>query len=255
MPGPRDIGREFLVGHRAHDPRWLARRWRGVARRAGLEMRAFASAGEHELFVLRSRRPPAGARRVYLSAGVHGDEPAGALALAEWAAADPAALRGLDLLIFPCLNPWGLENNVRLDARGRDLNRMFQSRAAPFPAWRRELGRRRFDIAISLHEDYDARGVYIYELGGNGAERLLEAAAGSIAPDPRRKIDDSVARGGVIRRRVMDRETFPLSGLPESVWLYFERCGWALTVETPSEFSLFDRVNAHAAVLSEALCE
>ncbi len=244
---------EFLTGHSAHDPQQLIKRWRGVARRAGLVMQTFASDGEHELFVLRSRMPPQGAMRVYLSAGVHGDEPAGPLALLRWAEAMAKALRGVDLLLFPLLNPWGFEHNIRLDSRGRDLNRLFHSRARPFPAWRREVGRQPFGLAINLHEDYDARGAYIYELGGRIGEALLAAASRFTPPDPRRKIDGSEAKAGVIRPDDIRPETFPLSGLPEAVWLYFERCQHALTLETPSEFSLFDRVRALEAMLSAAV--
>src|SRR3712207_8217480 len=40
-------------------------------------------------------------------------------------------LRTLPLLIFPCLNPWGLVNNTRADAEGRDLNRLFHTHTAP----------------------------------------------------------------------------------------------------------------------------
>lgn len=250
-----DVESEFLRRNRAHDPAWLIDRWHEVARAGGLDLRAFAAAAEHDIFVLRPRAARPGARRVYLSAGMHGDEPAGTLGLLEWARANTAVLRRLDVLIFPCFNPWGLENNRREDARGRDLNRLFQSRASPLPAWRRELGTGRFDIAISLHEDFDAHGAYIYELGGRDGERLLAAAAAHIPPDPSSQIDGRVAVGGVIRYSGLTPENFPLPGLPEAVWLYFERCGHSITFETPSEFSLHRRVAAHAAVLSAALCE
>ena len=36
-----------------------------------------------------------------------------------------------------------------------------------------------------------------------------------------------------------------LEGMPEAVTLFAEQGGAALTFETPSEFSLFDRVQAH----------
>lgn len=240
--------------HRAHDPAWLIHRWRKIARRARLDIHEFASAGERKLFVLRPRRPRPFGRKVYLSAGIHGDEPGGALGLLIWAEANIEVLRELDVLIFPCLNPWGLENNVREDERGRDLNRLFQSRAAPFPAWRRELGKGRFDIAICLHEDFDAQGSYLYDLGGQDGARLLEAAAKFIGSDPRPKIEGSKAKAGHIQPSEVTPDSFPLSGLPEAIWLFFERCGNSITFETPSEFSLFRRANAHAAVLSAALC-
>jgi protein MpaA len=250
-----DVEQEFLKAHRAHDPVWLIHRWLMIARRARLDVHEFASAGERKMFILRPRRPRPFGRKVYLSAGIHGDEPAGALGLLIWAKANIELLRDLDVTIFPCLNPWGLENNVREDERGRDLNRLFQSRAAPFPAWRRELGKERFDIAICLHEDYDAQGTYLYDLGGQDGERLLAAAAQFIQPDPRPRIEGSKVKAGLIRPSDVTLKSLPLSGLPEAIWLYFERCGNAITFETPSEFSLYRRAHAHAAVLSAALCE
>lgn len=245
---------EFLQTHRAHDPDHVIERWRRIAPQAGLELSVFARAGDHELHVLRSKNPPPDARRIYLSTGVHGDEPAGPLGLLHWAEDDPSALRANNFLIFPCINPWGLIENVRHDARGRDLNRLFHSRGAPFVEWRRELGDERFDLVLCLHEDFDARGCYIYELGGSGrAEALLKAAEPYIQADASELIDDSPAVGGVIRREDMTPELFPLEGLPDTVWLYFKRCGECLTFETPSEFCLFARVQAHAAMIKAAL--
>ena len=245
---------QFLRGHSAHEPGELLERWRAVASAGDLSFEPFARAGEHELFALRSRAAHAGARRIYLSAGVHGDEPGAVLGLLHWAEEHISEMGRYDLLLFPLFNPWGIANNVRHDERGRELKRMFHSRAHPFPAWRRRLGRRCFDLALCLHEDFDARGCYIYELGSAGiAEDLLAVARPHIAPDPRLEIDDMEAKSGVIRRESLEREDFPLEGLPESVWLYFERCEVSLTLETPSEFSLFERVRAHSAMIHAAL--
>ncbi len=245
---------EFLRAQRPHDPAYLLGRWRALAPRAGMAMESFATTPGGDLFALRSAAPPPGAKRVYLSAGVHGDEPGAALGLLLWAERSTELLRGLDVRLFPLLNPWGLANNARTDARGRDLNRLFHSRANPFPAWRRALGRRPFELAICLHEDYDAGGCYIYELGRAAfAEPLLRAAAAHIPADPRRHIDDSEAEGGVVRMEEIDRESFPLPGLPEAVWLFFERCPHSLTLETPSECALSQRAAAHGAMLDAAL--
>lgn len=245
---------EFLTSHSAHDPEALIARWRAVAEVASLEMRPFAEADGQPLFVLRSEAPPGGAARVYLSAGVHGDEPGGPLGLLHWAESNTATLRGLDLLIFPLINPGGLLDNTRADRGGRDLNRLFHSDEDPFPAWRREVGGGRFDLSICLHEDYDGRGCYIYEIGLGGlAERLLEAGAAFIPPDSRALIDISEAVGGVVRHGDLQRDELPLEGLPEAIWLYFDGCPFSLTLETPSEFSLWSRVHALAAMLSTGI--
>jgi hypothetical protein len=245
---------DFLTTHCAHEPSALIARWRDVASAAGLSISVFAESDDHELFVLRSEAPPTDAPRVYLSTGVHGDEPGAALGLLHWAEVNVGTLRELDVLIFPLHNPVGLQDNTRLDGTGRDLNRMFHSDEPPFPEWRREVGEERFDLSICLHEDYDGRGCYIYELGLGGlAERLLEAGAEFIPPDSRSQIDISEAVNGVVRHGDLQRDELPLEGLPEAIWLYFERCPVSLTLETPSEFSLWSRIHAHAAMISEGI--
>src|SRR4051812_11923904 len=108
--------------HRAHDYPHLVARWRAVCRAAGMRWRTFARAGKYALHYVET---PAPGPAVYVSAGIHGDEPAGPEALITWAEADPARLRRHALLIFPCLNPWGLVNNIRRDEDGLDLNRCF----------------------------------------------------------------------------------------------------------------------------------
>src|SRR5438128_2164157 len=115
--------------HRAHDYKHLIARWRAVCDDAGVRLKRFANRGKYGLhYIDTEAQGPA----VYLSAGIHGDEPAGPEALISWAEADPERLRKHALLIFPCLNPWGLVNNIRLDADGRDLNRSFQLAGHPF---------------------------------------------------------------------------------------------------------------------------
>ena len=69
---------------RCHDYPFLIRRWRKVARAAGLTMTPFMQASGHDLFVLTSRY---NGEAVYLSAGIHGDEPASTEGLICWAEA------------------------------------------------------------------------------------------------------------------------------------------------------------------------
>lgn len=244
----------YLASHRAHDYDWLVRRWKAVARKARLRMDAFAESGGYFLHVLRPKAPHDSGRALYLSAGIHGDEAASGLGLLEWAEQNTGFLRGADVLVFPCLNPWGLVNNVRLDDRGYDLNREFQSgRSNVVRQWRVIVGSRRFAYAAMLHEDYDARGAYIYEISHTRrriGEHLLSAVADIIPPDSRGRIDVSRARKGIIRRKVTP-ENFPLPGLPEAVYLHFHHSDTTITFETPSEFCLHERVRAHRTVLEK----
>ncbi len=238
---------------RAHDYSYVIRRWRALARRAGLTMASFAKAGGYDVFSLESTRATEKAPAVYFSAGIHGDEPASTEGLLLWAEKNAALLREINVLIFPCLNPWGLVSNSRLDFDGRDLNRGYNAEIPQIVAQMRLLTGRRFDLALTLHEDYDARGLYIYEVPSRPrywAEAMLQAAAKNIPTDPRKKIEGRSARAGVVRRSITP-DLMP--DWPEAFVLHFHHAARTFTVETPSEFCLDDRVAAQVAVIAKAV--
>jgi len=197
---------------------------------------------------------------LYLSAGVHGDEPAAVWALLEWAEANEKLLNRERVLILPCVNPWGFENNVRLDFRGRDLNRMFQNKTLPFfRAWRKLIGNQQFRLALNLHEDYDAQGIYVYELAPRGAhcsEEIFERIEFIIPRENRKNIEGQRLNAGIARssgdlRRVVEKELE--GGYPESIYLYLNHCKVAMTFETPSEFAFHERVRSHKRFIKEAI--
>jgi len=196
-----------------------------------------------------------GGEDYYLSAGIHGDEPAGAWGLLAWAGKHLRESRD-GFLILPCLNPGGLADNTRHTREGYDLNRAFQD---PWPPllddWRTLVTGRRFRVAVCLHEDYDGRGVYCYEIcrsGRMGAGAAAIAAAARVIPvDPGSVIDGRRAQNGLLRRtRVPD-----LDGTPEAFSLFLEHTKCSLTFETPSEFSLYQRIMAHEAFLDGVVGE
>lgn len=244
--------------HRVHDYRHLARRWKSIARSAGLKLGELARAGEYPVHVLETPGAADDPATLYLSAGIHGDEPAAAEGLACWAERHlPRFTRGRrppPLLILPCLNPWGLVNNQRADARGRDLNRLFDRRnLSPIAQIRRLVQGRRFSLTINLHEDYDARGVYLYELSRRppdiGAD-LLKSVSEIIPLETRTRIDGRPAKNGLMLRRA-NLQRIPLH--PEAIYLYLNQCDRSLTFETPSEFALDRRVEAHVRALEFSL--
>ncbi|MBU3665764.1 MAG: DUF2817 domain-containing protein [Chthoniobacterales bacterium] len=237
---------------RAHDYAWLVKRWRALARREGWRMRKFAHADGFPVYVVES--PPSPGPRLYLSAGIHGDEPAATEALVDWCARRAAALKKCEVLIFPCLNPWGLQHNDRHDARGRDLNRGYhRNDVAVIEAQKKILRGRAFDAAVMLHEDFDAHGVYLYEIPGARpfwGEKLLAAASRHLPREPRPRVEGRRCRRGLIRTRVTPR-TLPEH--PEAFFLRFGHTTRSLTIETPSEFSITTRVAAQGAVLDAVL--
>jgi hypothetical protein len=245
----------YLATHRAHDYPYLIERWRAVAAKTGLVMRRFSKGPDYSLYALRSRSLPRDGV-IYISAGIHGDEPAGTEGLIAWAQKNTRLLRSRPFLLVPCINPWGLVNNSRTDAMRRDLNRAFQNDDVPeIAALKRLIAGRRFSLAMTLHEDYDAQGIYIYELKAqvpHWGEALLRAARPYLPADRRTMIEGREASGGLVRP-VLDLTIFEEIGLPEAVSLHLAGCPRVFTLETPSEYSLDRRVRAHVAVIGECL--
>lgn len=241
---------------RCHDYAFLVRRWRKVARAARLEMTAFAEADGYPVWMLASRdRGAVGAGSVYLSAGIHGDEPGSTEALIRWAEENVDSLRRRSALLFPCLNPWGLIHNSRTDAAGRDLNRTFQhDEVAHIRALKAFLQSRRFRLALTLHEDYDGRGLYLYELERRTpfwGEDLVGIARPLIPIEGRTIIDGRrTSHAGLVRRKIK-LQRFPT--LPEAVYLHLHHAERTFTFETPSEFALDQRVRVQLALISECI--
>lgn len=247
---------QYLTSHRSHDVAHILKRWRVVARAADLQVVKLAEAGGHPVIGLRNRSPVAGPG-IYLSTGIHGDEPASVAGLLEWAEERVEILRTHPVAIFPCVNPWGLVNNKREDESGRDLNRSFdRPEVEPIGAMLEFIEGRKFAVAVSLHEDYDATGVYVYELARRGeswGEALLERVELTI-PRHRGRVEGRPAKNGVLRRtQGLAEIAREIEGMPESIYLYLNCAHTALTFETPSEYSLYQRVQAHIRFLDGVL--
>lgn len=192
------------------------------------------------------------ARRMYVSAGIHGDEPAGPLALIELIE-EGFDFFGIGVEMFPALNPDGLRAGARTNIYGVDLNRDYRGpRTAEVLAHISVIQRLpRIGVALSLHEDWEAEGSYIYQLnrsGGAGwAMDLLDAMAAHIPADPRCEIDGRRAEGGVIRPMVHPSDR---SDWPEAIFLWEKVCSMSYTLETPSGLPLGRR----CAALKAGVC-
>jgi murein peptide amidase A len=239
--------------HRVHDYRFLIKRWLSLARKARLSASVYCTVEDFELHCLTS---PAlkDSSGIYLSAGIHGDEPASCEGLYQWAELYQPVLRELPVMIFPCLNPWGLVHNRRTDSENRDLNRCYHLETLPRISAQKELLRdRKFRLAICLHEDYDAQGAYLYEIRKRlttfGGELL--AAAGFYVPiDERVTIEGRRADQGWIARKI-NLKKFPV--IAEALYLAANHSERTITTETPSEYGLCERVQAHVAMIQRAI--
>jgi hypothetical protein len=155
------------------------------------------------------------------------------------------------------LNPLGLVENHRVDGEGRDLNRSFEQHdISPIREVRQAVEGRTFQLALSLHEDYDARGAYLYNLNTQGdttvAHQLMARAVSKRLPlDNRHKIEGRPSDRGVITPSL--KNISKLTGLPEGPYLFINgHTERTLTFETPSEFCLFERIKTHRRFLDAA---
>lgn len=194
-------------------------------------------------------------RRIYLSAGIHGDEPAGPTAalqlLRENHWPENAAIT-----LLPCLNPRGFFRNQRENPQGLDLNRDYRDPQSEeihaHIAWLQRQAS--FDLCLCLHEDWESHGFYIYELNPDGRPSLAETMIAAVAPvcpiDRSEIIEGREAQGGIIRPSLNPR-TRPL--WPESFWLLQHKTRLSYTLEAPSDFPLETRVKALVTAVQAAL--
>lgn len=194
-------------------------------------------------------------RRIYLSAGIHGDEPAGPLAVRELLR-DNLWPDDAEIWLCACLNPTGFPLNTRESAAGLDLNRDYQSlRSAEIRAHVAWLQRQPvFDVTFCLHEDWEAPGFYVYELNPDHrpslAPRMIEAARAVCPIDTSELIDGRAARGGIIRPEI-DPALRP--EWPEAFYLFQNQTRLGYTLEAPSDFPLAMRVTALVKAVEAAL--
>ena len=221
----------------------------------------FYQTGGLELFALHraplSPRTSHSALRIYISAGIHGDEPAGPL----------AALRLLqenrwppdvEIWLLPCLNPVGFVLNLRENDARKDLNRDYrQQETAEVAAHVRWLERQpKFDLYLCLHEDWEAHGFYLYEQNPDHkpsfAEKMIEAVSKVCPIDLSENIEGRPALGGIIRPNLSPQDR---PDWPEALYLISHKSRLGYTLEAPSDFPLPVRVNALVASVTAALAE
>lgn len=133
-------------------------------------------AGRYPLFAARSRGGWEDAERpcVLVTGGVHGYETSGVQGALDFAATRAAAYAHcFNLLVLPCVSPWGYETVQRWNAQAVDPNRSFNPQGEVVPgrsfnpeaateessaviALLKRLGERRWVCHVDLHETTDS---------------------------------------------------------------------------------------------------
>lgn len=241
------------------DIRTVLREVEAVGRQHGWTPEIFQADGEFKWLALR-RAPlptsnPQSSTRFYISTGIHGDEPAGPLAVLRLLQQNQWP-RSLDLYLCPCLNPTGFVSKRRENHLNVDLNRDYRHfKSAEVRAHVKWLERQPdFAVTLCLHEDWESHGFYVYELNPDQRPSLARTIVDTVSHvcpiDLSPVIEGRDAKDGIINPN-LDPNSRP--DWPEAFWLLQNKTRQSYTLEAPSDFPLEVRVNALVTAVNAAL--
>ena len=192
-------------------------------------------------------------KRILITGGVHGDEPAGVEAVLQFLARDNTTLlKKFSFLVIPCINPYGYVHNTRETRGGVDINRAFEAEeVAEVALVKKALADTQFSLAIDFHEDYDATGFYIYE--GKRDEKYigpdLATVAKAIGPiDPEDPGEDAPDLAEGVYKVATAWGTQGLTP-----YLLHFHSDHVIISETPTAWQLEQRAALHLTILDTAL--
>ena len=226
-----------------------------AAQTRGWRPEHFASVHGYELHGYR-RGPTNPARTIYISTGIHGDEPAGPVALRRLVEEDRWP-RDAALILCPCVNPSGLQAKTRENIAGVDLNRDYRgpqsAEVRAHVAWLDTLPA--LDLSLILHEDWESDGYYLYEVNYDALPspglKIIEAVREFCPIQPTSIIDETwECENGIIRPNIKPEDR-PLWA--EAVYLIVNKTRLSLTLEAPSDFPLPFRAAAHVRAVYAGL--
>jgi murein peptide amidase A len=197
-------------------------------------------------------------RRVLISAGIHGDEPAGIETILYFLENNQYSpyINNWEITLLPCINPYGYEFGIRENHEEKDLNRLFKkAQSETEVSFAQSILSTPFELTIELHEDNESSGYYLYQKGIDVKDdkigfEIIDAIKNIMPINMDDEIDGTSADQGVIGKAInmskMDWWPMALYGLSKGV----ERC---LTLETASQFDMAIRVDAHLTAIKTAL--
>lgn len=198
------------------------------------------------------------AKRVLISAGIHGDEYAGIKAIsafiekrlykefdAEW-----------ELTILPCLNPTGCEQETRTNHEGKDLNRLFKSDSPPEEvAFAQKILNTPFDLNLELHEDIDSSGFYIYMKGNPATDaasgrKVVTAMEKFMPANMDLEIEGIRAEHGLLAKLSDPNQ---MDWWPMAMYAVDKGSRTSFTIETSTHFPIETRVDCHLTAIQTAM--
>jgi predicted deacylase len=180
-------------------------------------------------------------KRLVITAGVHGNEPSGMVALPRLAA-----------LGFPTLgpcNPWGHETGSRFTKRAVDLNRAFDRDDVVEAAYvRAVLAWADPHLVIDLHEDRQTASPYIIQSGPHDVlgEYVIDALSERYAFAQKPHLMMIRGAGGLVRPSARQADDLAARrGWSLDFWVWRRLGCTALCVEAPGGWDLERKVALH----------
>ncbi len=215
------------------------------------------------------------AKNVFLSAGIHGNEPAGVYALLEFLEKEADKyLADYNFIALPCLNPSGFEAGTRNNIAGINLNKNFKEpkRSQELVILDDFLKRQstKFFFAMDLHEDNVDEPEDGFDLNANPREFDLYGTCPDGNDFSGRKIIRTLEQNGipVCKREHIYKDrndngfvslpnfadcgSFKEGTLQEYIQNYTNR---AFITETPTSWDMEKRINTQIAALKIILEE
>jgi Zinc carboxypeptidase len=211
---------------------------------------------------------------VFVSGGVHGDEPAGVYAALDFLEEIAPKFRSdFNFLVLPCVNPSGYEMDTLRSLSGANLNRQFDTKSIEpeirvIEGWLIEQPCR-FLVTFDFHEtvpEYQGEGFterdnpracYLYETVHDHKKRIGKQLIKALPPTlevcrwPTIYLD--VNSDGVISYPEANRNSVYAQETTFEAFLLHHKTDHAFTTETPTGWSFEKRIETHLCWLETAL--
>ncbi len=201
--------------------------------------------------ILKTVINPSIKRTLLITAGIHGDEPAGPIALTQFVerGSFPFNLR---LIILPLLNPSGFAKKSRYNKQRRDLNRTFNREVTEpkeIELFKKAIEGEKIDLMLSMHEDDTHDGTYLYTSDQDkiaSYKRLLKDTNNYLPTEDGKSVYGDKSDDGVI---YIDSKNHKAKHTHSLEYYMQDRGIQYVTFETPGKATLHKRILAQICAL------
>lgn len=178
-------------------------------------------------------------RRVCFSAGIHGQEISGPLGILTFLKKYNSQKSDPGIVLLPLANPHGFFKETRKNHQGVDLNKKFFEKPQPKQIQKiiSTLDYEKIDFFITLHEDDEKDGFYIYKYSSiNGPfNKIIDflSTKGKICDED--NIYSNKSNHGIISNPIHDGSF--------SEWMYSRGVPLCICIEIPDKIKLKERVS------------